>query len=92
MFRAVTYLRNGGESVYFEDENFKNVYKAALYSIKHDEEIWTVHIFSKWHSKYKLTASLIATPVTSEIRDIFIKRPKDKRFMFWGSCFTKKIA
>jgi len=91
MFRAVTYLRDGGESVYFEDENFKNAYKAALYTLKHDDEIWTIHIY-EWRGKYRTVASLIAKPVTSEIRDIFIKRLGDKRFMFLGSCFQKKIA
>lgn len=90
MFRAIAYLRDGGESVYFEDSNFKNVYAAALYTLKHDDEIWTIHIY-EW-CKYRKIASLIAKPVTSEIKDIFLKRPGDKRYMFLGSCFPKKIA
>ncbi len=91
MFRAIAYLWNGSESVYFEDNNFKNVYKAALYSIKHDEEIMTVRIYD-WSDGYGKMASLIAAPVTSEIRDIFLKRHEDKKYIFLGSCFQKKIA
>lgn len=84
MYRAITYFSSGQEFEYFEDESFRSVYKAALNSLKNDKFLGAVRIF-KWSGNYNTVASIIAKPVTSEIKDFFLRRPDDKRFKFLGS-------
>ena len=92
MYRAYIFEQNGNFNEVMEDRIFKRVYDAALHLLKTDINVTSIKFFNDSKGFWEFTGACFVTQtVTSEIRDIFLRRPNTPKLSFIGTTFIDNV-
>lgn len=91
MYRAYIFDKNENFEI-MEDRIFKRVYDAALHHLKTEINATSIKFFSDRTGIWEFTGACFVTQtVTSEIRDIFLRRPGTPKLSFIGTTFIDSV-